>query len=103
MANKVVHRGLTQVMSRPGGWFYIKNKFNRENSMHLQESLQDLNVKEAIAAHPAIGEILERYGIGCGKCSIGTCLLREVVAVHFLDRETETDIEAEIKNYLASC
>jgi hypothetical protein len=69
--------------------------------MQLHESLENLHVKEVLAAHPAIGEILDRYGIGCGKCSIGTCLLRDVVAVHFLDQTAEAGIEAEIEQYLA--
>lgn len=70
--------------------------------MELQGGWGKRNIKEAISACPGIGEILERYGIGCTKCSIGTCLLNDVVSVHFLGAETEARIEAELNAYLAS-
>lgn len=59
------------------------------------------NIKEVITSHPQLAEILEKHGIGCPACSIGTCQLREVVSVHFLGAETEAEIEAEIKAYLS--
>lgn len=70
--------------------------------MELHGGLGNRNIKEAIATSPAIGEILEKYGIGCSKCSIGTCLLKDVVTVHFLGAETEAQIEREINAFLAS-
>lgn len=68
--------------------------------MELCDGLGNRNIKEVIAATPGIGEILEKYGIGCSKCSIGTCLLKDVVSVHFLGSETEALIEEEINSYL---
>ena len=70
--------------------------------MKLHDNLEERNIKEVIAAHPQIGEILDRYGIGCTKCSIGTCLLKDVVGVHFLGPETEAKIEDEINGYLVN-
>ncbi|NTV14807.1 MAG: hypothetical protein HGA96_12895 [Desulfobulbaceae bacterium] len=70
--------------------------------MELQGGLGKKNIKEAISTFPGIGEIIERYGIGCSKCSIGTCLLKDVVTVHFLGAESEAGVEKEINNYLAS-
>ncbi len=70
--------------------------------MELRGELGNRNIKEAIAAFPKIGDILEKYGIGCSKCSIGTCLLQDVVAVHFLGAESEARIAEEINAYLAS-
>jgi hypothetical protein len=70
--------------------------------MELQGGLGQRNIKAAIADYPGLGVILERYGIGCTKCSIGTCLLQDVVAVHFLGAETEAQIETELNAYLAS-
>jgi len=70
--------------------------------MELQGGLEQRNIKEAIAAYPGIGEILEKHAIGCTKCSIGTCLLKDVVAVHFLGAEIEAGIVKEINAYLDS-
>ena len=68
--------------------------------MELLNDLGNRNIKEAIEEYPKIGEILDKYEIGCIKCSVGTCLLKEVVAVHFLGDETEAQIEKEINSYL---
>ena len=68
--------------------------------MKLVHDLGTKNIKEAIQGHPLIGEILNRYEIGCTKCTVGTCLLQDVVSVHFLGSETEARIEQEINQYL---
>jgi hypothetical protein len=58
------------------------------------------NIKEAIQDHPRIGEILDRFEIGCTRCTVGTCLLQDVVSVHFLGAAAEEQIEQEINDYL---
>ena len=68
--------------------------------MELLNNLGDRNIKEVIEENPKIGEILDKYEIGCIKCSVGTCLLKDVVSVHFLGDETEEQIEQEINAYL---
>lgn len=70
--------------------------------MELHGGLGNRNIKEVIAVTPEIGAVLEKYGIGCSKCSIGTCLLKDVVAVHFLGAETEALIETEINLQLTN-
>ena len=68
--------------------------------MKLLCDIGSKNIKEAIQAHPRIGEILDRFEIGCTKCTVGTCLLQDVVSVHFLGAEAEGRIEQEINAYL---
>lgn len=70
--------------------------------MNLPEEIGKRQIKEVIGEHPRIGEILERHEIGCTTCSIGTCLVDNVVEVHFLGAETEAVIEEEINDYLES-
>ncbi len=70
--------------------------------MELHNGLGDRNIKEVIEQYPKIGEILDNFEIGCTACSIGTCLLKDVVTVHFLGDETESQIEKEINAYLES-
>lgn len=69
--------------------------------MKLQNDLGAGNIKDVIAAHPGIGEILDRHEIGCTKCTVGTCLLQDVVTVHFLGDAAERQIEEEVNAYLA--
>ena len=68
--------------------------------MKLLCDIGSKNIKEAIQAHPRIGEILDRFEIGCTKCTVGTCLLQDVVSVHFIGAEAEGRIEQEINAYL---
>ncbi len=68
--------------------------------MKLNKGLGEKNIKMAIEEYPGIGEILGRHEIGCIKCSVGTCLLKEVVSVHFLGDEVEKEIETEINIYI---
>ena len=68
--------------------------------MELPNGIGKREIKEVVGEHPAIGEILDRHGIGCTKCSIGTCQVENVVAVHVLGDEMEATIEKEINDYL---
>ena len=70
--------------------------------MNLQDNFGNRGIKEIIEEHPKIGEILDEYEIGCIECSIGTCLLKDVVAVHVLGEEIEAQIGKEINDYLKS-
>lgn len=68
--------------------------------MELHNDMGNKPIKEVIEAHPRIGEILNKYEIGCLECSIGTCFLKDVVAVHVLGEAIEVMIEKEINEYL---
>jgi hypothetical protein len=70
--------------------------------MKLHNDMGNRPIKDVIEAHPAIGEILNRYEIGCLACTIGTCYLKDVVAVHVLGEAIEAMIEKEINAYLES-
>ena len=68
--------------------------------MKLHKDMGNRPIKEVIEAHPKIGEILNKYEIGCLECSIGTCFLKDVVSVHVLGEAIEAMIEKEINEYL---
>jgi hypothetical protein len=70
--------------------------------MNLRNDLGNQPIKEVIETHPRIGEILNKYEIGCLECSIGTCLLKDVVVVHVLGDAIDAMIEKEINLYLES-
>ena len=68
--------------------------------MKLHNDIGNREIIKVIEDHPRIGEILDNYEIGCIKCSIGTCFLKDVVAVHVLGDDIEALIEKEINEYL---
>lgn len=70
--------------------------------MKLLNDTGSQNIKDVIKIHPRIGEILDSHEIGCTKCTVGTCLLQDVVTVHFLGDDAEAQIEQEINTYLGN-
>jgi len=49
-------------------------------------------IKELINTYPEVGRVLEEYGIGCVPCSVGSCLLKDVVGIHNLDLQKEATL-----------
>jgi hemerythrin-like domain-containing protein len=47
------------------------------------------NIKEVLAEFPAIGPLLETYGIQCVTCAAGNCALGEILEVHRLSADDE--------------
>ena len=68
--------------------------------MELHNNIGNSQIVDAIKDYPEIGVILDKYEIGCIKCGVGTCLLKDVVSVNFLGEATEARIEKEINTYL---
>lgn len=70
--------------------------------MNLNNNLGEEQIQNVVKEHPRIGEILNRYEIGCVGCGVGICLLKDVVSIHALGDEAEAQIEKEINSYLDS-
>ncbi len=70
--------------------------------MNLPEEIGEEAINKVIEQHPAIGEILARHEIGCVTCSVGICLVKDVVSIHALGDEAEAQVEQEINTYLKS-
>ncbi len=68
--------------------------------MNLKNDLGQKQINDVIKDHPVIGEILQRFEIGCVTCGVGICLLKDVVSIHALGEEAEQQIETEINTYL---
>ena len=46
----------------------------------MQEYLNK-GIKEVIKQFPPVADILNEYDIGCVPCSVGTCLLKDIVQI----------------------
>ncbi|MBT0653382.1 hypothetical protein [Geomobilimonas luticola] len=68
--------------------------------MEFRQNLGNQAIQDVIATYPPVGDILNRYDIGCVTCKVGICLLKDVVSIHGLSKEDEAKIEAEINTYL---
>lgn len=68
--------------------------------MKLKNGIGDKAINKTIEDHPVIGEILQKYDIGCVTCGVGICLVKDVVSIHALGDEVEAQIEKEINDYL---
>ncbi|NJD61957.1 MAG: hypothetical protein FIA93_04465 [Deltaproteobacteria bacterium] len=58
-------------------------------------------IKEVINRFPPVGAILEEFGIGCVPCSVGTCLLGDVVEIHNLSPADEDDLMMRIASVVS--
>jgi len=68
--------------------------------MEFRNDLGAQAIQDVIVTYPGIGEILNRFEIGCVTCKVGICLLKDVVAIHGLSKEDDAQIESEINSYL---
>ena len=68
--------------------------------MIFKNDLGEMAIQDVMAKYPEIGDILNRYEIGCVTCKVGICLLKDVVSIHGLGAEQEAAIEKEIGDFL---
>ena len=68
--------------------------------MEFRNGLGDRAIQDVIQSYPEIGEILNRFDIGCVSCKVGICLLKDVVSIHGLSKDNEAKIEQEINDHL---
>ncbi len=57
-------------------------------------------IKYVIIEFPEIEQILNEYGIGCGSCGEGLCLLKDVVEIHNVDEDVEAELMGRISNVI---
>jgi hemerythrin-like domain-containing protein len=60
------------------------------------EAYLNKGIKEVIDQFPEVEKILDEYGIGCGPCSVGTCLLKDIVEIHALPEEQEQEMMTRV-------
>jgi hemerythrin-like domain-containing protein len=64
------------------------------------EAYLNKGIKEIIDQFPEVEEILNEYDIGCAPCSVGTCLLKDIVEIHNLSADKEQELMAKIAQAL---
>ncbi len=60
------------------------------------DSYLNKSIKEVINEFPQVGILLNEAGIGCVTCSVGTCLLKDVISIHGLPKAQEQVVMAKI-------
>lgn len=64
------------------------------------ETLLHEPIRNVIARYPSIGSLLAEQGIDCTSCSVGTCLLKDVLKVHGFPAQQEQQLLADIRNLM---
>jgi hemerythrin-like domain-containing protein len=62
----------------------------------------NMGINDVIAEFPEVGNLLDSYGIGCITCKTGTCLLKDIVKIHYLPKDDEIEVMEGIKEIIAS-
>lgn len=60
------------------------------------EEFMEKQMKDLIEEYPALNDVLAEYDIGCGPCSIGICLLKDIVEIHKMEKKKEEELMARI-------
>lgn len=60
------------------------------------ETYLNKGIKDVIKEFPEVGNVLNDYNIGCAPCNVGTCLLKDIVEVHNLSYEAESELMKRI-------
>ena len=60
------------------------------------EEYMKKQMKELIEEYPDLNDILAEYDIGCGPCSVGICLLQDIVQIHRMSSEKEEELMTRI-------
>ncbi len=58
------------------------------------------DIKSVITDFPQIGQLLQRYGVDCVTCSVGTCLLKDVLSIHDFSREQEEFLTVQMNKII---
>jgi len=64
------------------------------------EAYLEKGIKEIIDQFPEVEEILNEYDVGCAPCSVGTCLLKDIVEIHNLPADQEQEMMSKIAKSL---
>ena len=60
------------------------------------EKYLNKNIKDIINQFPEIQDSLNEYNIGCAPCSVGSCLLKDIVEIHNLPPEEAQELMVRI-------
>ncbi len=60
------------------------------------ETYLNKGIKEIIDQFPEVENILNEYDVGCAPCSVGTCLLKDIVEIHSLPEDREQEMMTRI-------
>jgi len=60
------------------------------------ETYLNKGIKEVIDQFPVVEDILNEYDIGCAPCTVGTCLLKDIVEIHNLPADREQEMMTRI-------
>lgn len=64
------------------------------------ERYLNMAIKTVITEFPKIGTILNDYEIGCVTCSVGTCLLKDIIEIHNVPKHIEAEMMKKIEAVL---
>ncbi|OGG00691.1 MAG: hypothetical protein A3F83_03825 [Candidatus Glassbacteria bacterium RIFCSPLOWO2_12_FULL_58_11] len=65
------------------------------------QSFLNQSIKAVIRDYPEVGQILDEFEIGCAPCSVGDCLLKDIVEIHNLSPEDERLLMARIAGVIS--
>ncbi len=66
------------------------------------EKYLNMEIKKVITEFPQVGAILNEYGIACVTCSIGTCLMKDIIEIHNVPKNIEAHMMKKLEAALSN-
>lgn len=61
------------------------------------EKYLNMEIKKVITEFEDVGTILNEYGIGCVTCSVGTCLMKDIIEIHNIPKDIEVKMMQKLE------
>lgn len=61
------------------------------------KDFMNMAIIDVIREYPEVGIILEENGVGCVTCSVGTCLLKDVMKIHYMPERQSHEVMKKIE------
>lgn len=59
------------------------------------------SIKELLGDYPQLGDILNEYEIGCVTCTVGTCMMQDIIKFHYLTPDQMQGLMSKMGSILA--
>ena len=68
----------------------------RAREVRPMAEILNRSIKDVIAEHPGVGDVLNEFGIACTACTVGTCALKDIVLYHEVPEARKAEMWARI-------
>lgn len=78
----------------------VTNMSSADSAASEMCGILEQNIKDVIARHPSVGQVLSEFNVACVTCNVGTCKVKDVVAIHSMSPQQEDALFRQMANII---